>query len=470
MEQGVHAGMSLHAALALIPGLHCREKDESLEKQALQRLAGWAFRYSPMISLGQGAEILLEIGGSLSLFRGMDALCEQVGEALAQLGYNPKLAVAPFPEAATLLSRGEDGFRVNDSGALEAILGSLPIQVLELDRSCGDKLRSLGVSRVSDFLALPPEGLRRRFDPMLIDRLERALGKRPDPRRPWRRPSRFRASLELPAAAHTTEPLLFVLRRLLKELAEVLTALGKGVDRLEILLRHDRKQTTRLTFGLAQPGRDADHWLVLLRNRFDGMALEQPVQAVELRAARFSDLKGVNKELFGDGIPRNELQLMDRLRARFGDAAVRGVDLVEDHRPERAWRMVTPGAGASRSVGDSRRSAELPSKAKHATANDAIYQAVEKSLGKANDSRSRCSSKDVVVPRRPLWLLLSPVPLAKEAHREWQLRDAERIEAGWWDGNDVARDYYLAETPRGERLWVFRDLRDRGWYLHGVFA
>ena len=45
----------------------------------------------------------------------------------------------------------------------------------------------------------------------------------------------------------------------------------------------------------------------------------------------------------------------------------------------------------------------------------------------------------------------------------------ERIETGWWDGFDVARDYFVARNPAGERLWVFRDRRSGNWYLHGFF-
>jgi len=46
----------------------------------------------------------------------------------------------------------------------------------------------------------------------------------------------------------------------------------------------------------------------------------------------------------------------------------------------------------------------------------------------------------------------------------------ERIESGWWDGNDVGRDYFVAAGPGGERLWVFRDRADHRWYLHGRFG
>jgi protein ImuB len=50
-------------------------------------------------------------------------------------------------------------------------------------------------------------------------------------------------------------------------------------------------------------------------------------------------------------------------------------------------------------------------------------------------------------------------------------RGSERIESGWWDGLDVARDYFVAENPGGQRFWIFRDLRnERYWYVHGIFA
>jgi hypothetical protein len=32
----------------------------------------------------------------------------------------------------------------------------------------------------------------------------------------------------------------------------------------------------------------------------------------------------------------------------------------------------------------------------------------------------------------------------------------ERIETGWWDGDPVARDYFIAVDAEGALLWVFR--------------
>ncbi len=46
----------------------------------------------------------------------------------------------------------------------------------------------------------------------------------------------------------------------------------------------------------------------------------------------------------------------------------------------------------------------------------------------------------------------------------------ERIETGWWRGDDVRRDYYVVETTTGERYWLFQNLMDESWHLHGIFA
>jgi protein ImuB len=79
--------------------------------------------------------------------------------------------------------------------------------------------------------------------------------------------------------------------------------------------------------------------------------------------------------------------------------------------------------------------------------------------------------------RRPTWLLQRPQRLiGSGGHPSLQgtlslIAGPERIEAGWWDGHEVSRDYYVASNPHGETYWIYREHRDPDtWYLHGVFA
>jgi protein ImuB len=50
------------------------------------------------------------------------------------------------------------------------------------------------------------------------------------------------------------------------------------------------------------------------------------------------------------------------------------------------------------------------------------------------------------------------------------LRGPERIESGWWDRCDAARDYYIARREDGAWLWVYRDLVTHAWYLQGLWT
>ena len=77
-----------------------------------------------------------------------------------------------------------------------------------------------------------------------------------------------------------------------------------------------------------------------------------------------------------------------------------------------------------------------------------------------------------------MWLLEQPCRLdevdSKPRYRDGPLAllaGPERIESGWWDGDDVKRDYFIAETADRATLWVYRERRQPGgWYLHGIFG
>ena len=48
------------------------------------------------------------------------------------------------------------------------------------------------------------------------------------------------------------------------------------------------------------------------------------------------------------------------------------------------------------------------------------------------------------------------------------LAGPERIESGWWDGDEASRDYFVARLFDGELAWIYRETNV--WFLHGLFA
>jgi protein ImuB len=78
-------------------------------------------------------------------------------------------------------------------------------------------------------------------------------------------------------------------------------------------------------------------------------------------------------------------------------------------------------------------------------------------------------SSGAAFPPRPLWLLPEPKPLQSSVLPSI-VSGPERIESGWWDGGDAQRDYFVVRTGNGADLWIFKDLTDGSWHLHGFWS
>jgi len=283
-------------------------------------------------------------------------------------------------------------------------------------------------------MALPRDGLARRGGRQLLDTVDRALGRLPAPRQFFVPPAQFSAKLELAAPVAHSEALLFAARRLINQLTGFLAARNGGIQRFTLTLLHERSAATRVDIGLVAPTRDPAHLTLLVRERLGALALNAPVHTLGVEADDILVLAEANRELFADRAEgQGEWQkLVERLRARLGPQGVQGVAAEAEHRPERASRASEPGTV---SVAPAR-------------------------------------------GPRPLWLLAAPQPLREVAARPHYRETAlalvagpERIESGWWDDDDVKRDYFVAQTPDHATLWIYRERRaPGGWYLHGVFS
>lgn len=432
-HRGVRPGLAAGAALALAADLHILPRHPKAEGESLARLAAWSIRFTPQVSLAPQNALVLDVAASLHLFGGAEAILAKVGVGVAGLGYGCTCCLAPTPGGAlTLAGQGQGGV-IPDRAALRSALAALPVTALGFDRREREELAAMGLRRVADLLRLPRAGLAERFGPDLVRRLRRLLGDESDPRPAFAPPARYAGRLELPAEVPEAAALLFACRRLIDELCGYLLGRQAGVQRLEWRLGHADRPDTVFTLGSTTPGRDPGCWLELLRERLGCLTLQAPVRTLALTAGELRPLPPDPLGLFPELAPAlaPDPSLLDRLRSRLGDEAVRGLQTLPDHRPERAWRWCPPG--------------------------------------ESSPGRGRAD--------RPLWLLPEPRPLEVRGQRPWYGgsldlgSERERIETGWWDGFEVARDYFVAATGSGEHLWVYRERRGRrGWFLHGLFG
>jgi protein ImuB len=180
---------------------------------------------------------------------------------------------------------------------------------------------------------------------------------------------------------------------------------------------------------LREPTHDRERLLELIEDRLERSVLPIPAVGLRISTGAFRPLEIEDAGLFETKpLEQREQLLLERLQERFGLGGVYGLRTVAEHRPERAW--------AKRLDSDGRRAR------------------------RAAPWRNR--------EERPLWLLTTPVALERDSLE--LCSGPERIESGWWDEHDVARDYYTAKNGQGQKLWVFRDRRTRGWFVHGLFG
>jgi len=454
---GVRPDQLISAALALAPSLALRDRDCALEAAALAELATAALAFTPMVSLALPDAVLADIGPSLRLFGGLRPLVGRLLRAVRAHGYEPALGLAPTPSAALVLARAGGIAPVLDSAGLPGALSKVSLRWLDLEPAAREVLAAAGITTFGEIAALPRASLARRVGPAVVDALDRALGRTPDARLPYEPPPRFEARLPLPAPADNAEALGFALHRLVLQLSHWLTARGLGVTRLTLTLRHERHVHARgiaptvVPFALGAPARAIAHLAGVLRERLARVALPAPVEALHLASDETAPLAGRNLGLLaGDEAGRVEVPLFERLRARLGDDAVTRLAPRAEHRPERAQREA----------------ALAPAVARVARMDDDL----------SASAAALAAQQAHALPPRPLWLLDAAQPIGVELEaRPWVLRDGpERIESGWWDGADLRRDYFVAETPDGALRWIYRDHRygtdDGEWFVHGLYA
>lgn len=457
---GILPGMSVNAALALLPALGLAERNPAREEQALKKLAAWAEKFTSFTSIEAPSVLLLEIAGSLRLFGGLSILRRTISDELRQQGFAAALAIAPTPLAATWLARAGRRVCIRDRRNLAGTLSRLPLSCLDWPEAVIESLRGMGIALIGDCLRLPRQGFARRFGASRLLQLDRALGRLPDPRQCYRTAEVFCREYELSGEQDDREWLLNASRELLLELERFLLSRQLTVQRIRFSFFHLQRPATHLTVGCAQPDRSIKHWCELLAIRFDRVQLPAPVIAIRLQGGRGQPLTAATGRLaFSQADrPRPESSisiLIERLGARIGDELVHGVMAVAEHRPQYAWRAAKPFEQAPR------------------------CQATPK-LGEECGNAMRLAGLrrgHSLLLRRPLWMLAEAKPLETRKGLPFyqgclELRDGpERLETGWWDDAGIARDYFVAVNPAGMHLWVFRNRdRDSAWYLHGMFG
>jgi len=423
LKLGIQLGMGLGSASALCHELQVHPYQQKIEQQTLTDIAQWLYLVTSDIVLLPPQGILLKVSDMLCLYGGLDAYWQALSTHLDKLGYQYAFSTGFSPYSAMLLAKSAMMLISGDKDKLMNTVRSFTLAQTELATKQVMALQRVGVNSLDDLLSLPMAELARRFDIDLVNYVGRLLGQFKHPVDFYHPPEKFHRYLELLYEIENIQWLEKPLQKLLERLELFLTLRNHVAYELALQLHQRDNKTSSIHFTSASGDYTAKQWLKLCQLTLESIKLEAPVQGLTLTIVRGGQLDASSRDMFsGPQGKQTPLELIGLLQAKLGKDKVHKVTLSSDPRPEKATQLYDP-------------SLVIP----------------PLKLG------NRC---------RPSFLLPTPEPLYDKVSI---VQGPERFVTGWWDGNDITRDYFIARSNEGRWLWVFRN-QDKQWFLHGQFS
>lgn len=429
---GIKNGMSLSAAYAISNLIEVKHRNKHKETKKLEEIAISLFQYSSQISISLPSSILVEIGASIALFRDTQNLINQIKRTIIKLGLNAQTAASPTPMAAIWLALQKTNATVLTINDLPQHINPLPISTIEPKNRSNIQPSDIGIQTIGQLACVPRSAVTQRWGSDILDQLDRAFGRKPDPLPLFILPHRFSTEVSLNLPASSVTEILFGLHRIMQTMTTYLQVKQRGVIEFELSVTNEEDFSHSFNFKLSVPSRDPKHLSNLVQERLNRETIPSRIESIQLKSIHELTLTPSSRSLIPQS-ERTELsrgQLIDQLQARLGEKSVYGVTVYADHRPEKSWRATVPGEQQYYAPLNHRPSWLL------------------------HTPKALVSISDIPQLRGPLTILNGP----------------ERIETGWWDEKDIKRDYYLALTQDRSQIWIYKDVKDRKWFLHGIFS
>jgi len=486
-QERISVGQLLADARALCPDLLAEEWDPRGDETDLKRLSDWCGRYTPWTvpgvageghSLAEGVDgIFLDISGCGHLFGGEELLVGDLLKRFAGLGVSARAGIACSVGAAWAAARfgqGRKAFSIVPEEQEARALSGLPLAALRLPPVLVDELGRLGLKKIKDLTTMARGPLVARFGPLVMRRLDQAVGVEPEPLSPDLPYVPFRARLIFAEGIGRLEDVAEGIARLAEDVSLLLTREGQGARQLALALFRVDGHVSTLTVGTGQPVRDGAHLARLFREKLDHLGDEfdagYGIDVMSLSVLRHDTLAesqtGLSEELGGaEGAHDPQLgQLIDRLGNRLGcKRVVRSLPL-HSHVPECASAMRPAMAANGQEI--------------HEAWRDWQALSVHRPQQDFRPLRlfSRAEPVDVIAeipdgpPRQFRW--------RRVLYQVARAEGPERIAPEWWRTarTQATRDYFRVEDREGKRFWLYRDglygrevTRPR-WYVHGMFG
>src|SRR6202790_1582149 len=125
----LEVGLPLANARAICPQLQVFDADEAADALALNAIAGWCDRFTPLVALDSPHGLLLDITGCVHLFGGEGAMLRLLCGMLTAQGFTVSAAIAGTSVCARTMTRHVHG-RIVRAGEEADAVKPLPVSAL----------------------------------------------------------------------------------------------------------------------------------------------------------------------------------------------------------------------------------------------------------------------------------------------------------------------------------------------------
>ncbi|MGB6255946.1 MAG: DNA polymerase Y family protein [Bradyrhizobium sp.] len=467
---GLATGLPLANARAICPEVQVYDADEAADTAALNAIADWCDRFTPLVALDPPYGLFLDITGCAHLFGGEATMMQLVCGVLTAQGFAVSAAIAGTAVCARTLTRHVHGRIVRDGEEAGAVR-PLPISALGADAAVVTGLRRAGLKTIGEVADRGRHEITARFGAGFTTLLEQALGQGDAPISPRQPLPDYIVEKRFAEPVATEAVISATLSGLAVRLIEAMAKQGKGARRLEARFFRTDGAVRTITVDTGQAVTRGEVIDRLFRERLE--ALSDPLDPgfgfdlIRLSASHTEIVVQQQRDLDANMHDNDELAaLIDRIAARIGGKRV-VVHLPQDtHIPQRAV-LAAPAqyhlAAATQAVWPARVVGEPPLRPLR------LFERPEqiKVIAEVPDGP----------PARFVW--------RRAAHAVIRAEGPERVAMEWWRAGSamLTRDYFRVEDEEGLRFWLYRNgLYDReieqqegkvvapNWFMHGLFA
>jgi protein ImuB len=467
---GLAVDLPLANARAICPQVQVYDADEAADADALNAIAEWCDRFTPLVALDPPYGLFLDVTGCAHLFGGEAAMMKLVCGLLTEQGFMVSGAIAGTAVCARTLTRHVHG-RIGRDGEERDAVRPLPVSALGADMAVVTGLRRAGLKTIGEVADRTRHEITARFGASFTALLEQALGQGDAPISPRKPLPDYIVEKRFAEPVVTETVISATLSGLAGTLVAAMGKQGKGARRLEARFFRTDGAVRTIMVDTGQPVTKADVIDRLFRERLE--ALSDPLDPgfgfdlIRLTASRTEIVVQQQRDLDAHVHDQDELSaLIDRIAARIGGKRV-VVHLPQDtHIPERAV-FAAPAqhhlVAAAQAVWPARAVGEPPLRPLR------LFERPEQInvIAQVPDGP----------PARFVW--------RRATHAVIRAEGPERVAMEWWQAGSVTltRDYFRVEDEEGLRFWLYRDgLYDReieqqegkpvlpNWFMHGLFA